>query len=233
LIGRKDEDVSAAVLAILQHEGIDVRLTAKCIRLAKGVRPGTITAVVECTEGAPEIHGSHVLIATGRCPNADDLGPENAGVHVDHRGYITVDDQLRTNVPGIWASEIAGNASVSKLSQNSSCCTRTTCLASEKQIPQGVGIVGSRTESMELLEPVLPSWAQGVGSSNLPAPTRINTLQKCRLDAKNVKAFHPASAAAHEKHSKRLEQYGTDDSLCPASQERAGRSKATRNGLLT
>src|SRR5581483_7130493 len=103
LIGREDEDISAAIFEILRGENIDVRLDAKCIRLAKGNTAGIITAGVECASGAPEIQGSHVLVATGRRPNTDDLGLENAGVTLDSHGYITVDDQLRTNVPGIWA----------------------------------------------------------------------------------------------------------------------------------
>ena len=103
LIAREDEDVSAAILEILQGEGVDVRLNARCIRLAKGITDGIITAGVECASGAPEIQGSHVLVAAGRRPNTDDLGLENAGVAIDSHGYITVDDQLRTNVPGIWA----------------------------------------------------------------------------------------------------------------------------------
>ena len=58
---------------------------------------------VDCAEGAPEVVGSHVLLAVGRRPNTDDLGLERAGVATDARGYITVDDALATNVPGIWA----------------------------------------------------------------------------------------------------------------------------------
>ncbi len=58
---------------------------------------------VECGEGAPEIVGSHLLLAVGRIPNTEDLGLDRAGVEVDKRGFITVDDQLATNVPGIWA----------------------------------------------------------------------------------------------------------------------------------
>ena len=54
-------------------------------------------------DGEPEVVGSHVLLAVGRRPNTDDLGLDKAGVAIDARGYITVDDQLRTNVPGIWA----------------------------------------------------------------------------------------------------------------------------------
>ncbi len=56
-----------------------------------------------CTSGEPDITGSHVLLAVGRAPNTDDLGLEHAGVKTDGRGYIEVDDQLRTNVPGIYA----------------------------------------------------------------------------------------------------------------------------------
>jgi pyruvate/2-oxoglutarate dehydrogenase complex dihydrolipoamide dehydrogenase (E3) component len=101
LIHREDEDVSAAIKEILEREGIQIRLNAKCIRLSKD--GGGIAAGVDCTAGAPEVHGSHLLLAVGRRPNTDDLGLENAGVRQDERGYIVVDDHLRTNVPGIWA----------------------------------------------------------------------------------------------------------------------------------
>jgi pyruvate/2-oxoglutarate dehydrogenase complex dihydrolipoamide dehydrogenase (E3) component len=101
LVSREDEDVSAAVQEILQNEGIAVQLNAKCIRFAK--RGEEVAAVLDCDEGRPEIAGSHVLLAVGRHPNTDDLGLDNTGVAVDERGYIAVDDQLRTNVPGIWA----------------------------------------------------------------------------------------------------------------------------------
>jgi pyruvate/2-oxoglutarate dehydrogenase complex dihydrolipoamide dehydrogenase (E3) component len=101
LIGREDEDVSQAVREILEAEGIHVRLNAKCISLAKhddGVAVG-----LTCEEGPPEVTGTHVLLAVGRTPNTSDLGLDRAGVTTDHRGYITVDDQLETSVPGIWA----------------------------------------------------------------------------------------------------------------------------------
>jgi pyruvate/2-oxoglutarate dehydrogenase complex dihydrolipoamide dehydrogenase (E3) component len=101
LIGREDEDVSASVKEILEREGIHVRLNAKCISVEK--RGAEVTAGVDCMEGPPEISGSHLLLAVGRRPNTDDLGLEKAGVQQDERGYIVVDDQLRTNVPGIWA----------------------------------------------------------------------------------------------------------------------------------
>jgi pyruvate/2-oxoglutarate dehydrogenase complex dihydrolipoamide dehydrogenase (E3) component len=101
LVAREDDEVSEAVREILTAEGIDVRTRAECIRLApheRGVEVG-----VDCEEGAPTSVGSHVLLAVGRRPNTDDLGLEAAGVETDARGYIEVDDQLATNVPGIWA----------------------------------------------------------------------------------------------------------------------------------
>ena len=101
LIHREDEDVSAAIKEILEQEGIEIRLNAKCISLRKD--GDGIAAGVDCTSGAPEVHGSHLLLAVGRRPNTEDLGLENAGVRQDQRGYIVVDDQLRTNVQGIWA----------------------------------------------------------------------------------------------------------------------------------
>ena len=101
LIGREDEDVSAAVREILEAEGIRVRTKAKCISLAK--RDGGIAVGSECEDGPPEVSGTHVLLAVGRIPNTNDLGLDRAGVATDPKGYIVVDDQLQTSVPGIWA----------------------------------------------------------------------------------------------------------------------------------
>ena len=101
LVQHEDEDVSAAVLEIVKNEGIHVRLNAKCIGFAR--RGEEIVARVDCADPPDEVSGTHVLLAIGRRPNTDDLGLENTGIIVDERGYIGVDDQLRTNVPGIWA----------------------------------------------------------------------------------------------------------------------------------
>jgi pyruvate/2-oxoglutarate dehydrogenase complex dihydrolipoamide dehydrogenase (E3) component len=101
LIGREDEDVSQAVREILEAEGIQIRLNAKCISLAK--RDGGIGVGITCEEGPPEVIGTHVLLAVGRTPNTHDLDLDRAGVATDERGYIIVDDRLQTNVPGIWA----------------------------------------------------------------------------------------------------------------------------------
>ncbi|MBK5570318.1 FAD-containing oxidoreductase [Ensifer sp. SSB1] len=101
LIGREDADVSDAILAILEKEGIQLRLNAECIRFAR--RGDEVVAGVDCTAGAPEIAGSHLLLATGRRPNTDDLGLDRAGIKTDARGYVEVDETLKTNVPHIFA----------------------------------------------------------------------------------------------------------------------------------
>jgi pyruvate/2-oxoglutarate dehydrogenase complex dihydrolipoamide dehydrogenase (E3) component len=101
LISREDEDVSAAIADIMSKEGINLHLNAKCIALKP--HPEGVAVSAECTERAAEVVGSHVLLAVGRKPNTDDLGLEKAGVERDKHGYIVVDDQLQTSVPGIWA----------------------------------------------------------------------------------------------------------------------------------
>lgn len=101
LLAREDDDVSAGLLQVLEGEGIAFRLNADC--LAVGRTSDGVSVRVDCTHGEPEVAGSHVLFATGRRPNTDDLGLDAAGVALDGRGFITVDDQCRTTVPGIWA----------------------------------------------------------------------------------------------------------------------------------
>jgi pyruvate/2-oxoglutarate dehydrogenase complex dihydrolipoamide dehydrogenase (E3) component len=101
LIAREDADVSEEIRDILESEGITVRTNAKCIALARGAAGVRID--VDCAEGSPKVDGSHLLLAVGRRPNTEDLGLDRAGVKTDPRGYIVVDDQLRTNVEGIWA----------------------------------------------------------------------------------------------------------------------------------
>jgi pyruvate/2-oxoglutarate dehydrogenase complex dihydrolipoamide dehydrogenase (E3) component len=101
LIAREDEDVSNAIREIVESEGVEVRLNAKCIGFAR--QGDEIMADVDCESGAPQVPGSHVLLAVGRRPNTDDLGLDEAGVAVDARGYVVVDDQLRTSAPGVWA----------------------------------------------------------------------------------------------------------------------------------
>jgi pyruvate/2-oxoglutarate dehydrogenase complex dihydrolipoamide dehydrogenase (E3) component len=101
LIKSEDEDVSENIKTILEGEGIKIRLNAECIGFEK--RGEKVAVQVDCTSGDKTVIGSHTLLAVGRVPNTNDLGLENAGIKVDKRGYIQVDDQLRTNVPGIYA----------------------------------------------------------------------------------------------------------------------------------
>ncbi|MCW2515998.1 MAG: pyridine nucleotide-disulfide oxidoreductase dimerization region [Mycobacterium sp.] len=98
---REDEDVSEAIQQILEAEGIDVHVGATGMRIVKHANDSGFD--LHPREGAEPISGSHLLVATGRQPNTDDLGLDVAGVETDARGYVTVDDQLRTNVEGVWA----------------------------------------------------------------------------------------------------------------------------------
>jgi pyruvate/2-oxoglutarate dehydrogenase complex dihydrolipoamide dehydrogenase (E3) component len=101
LVPREDEEVSREIAAMLGREGIDIRTGATC--LDASMKGGEIALRLSCEQGPLEVRGSHLLVATGRRPNTDDLGLDRAGVKLDKRGYVEVDDELRTNVPGIWA----------------------------------------------------------------------------------------------------------------------------------
>jgi pyruvate/2-oxoglutarate dehydrogenase complex dihydrolipoamide dehydrogenase (E3) component len=99
LASREDEDVSATIKEILEAEGIDIIVGADDVRVSKHNKGFELTP----SAGATPVRGSHLLLAVGRRPNTDDLGLEAAGVRTDARGYVVVDDQLRTNVEHIWA----------------------------------------------------------------------------------------------------------------------------------
>lgn len=101
LVGKEDEDVSDEIRKILEEEGIKFRFNATC--LGATMDGDQVKVNVDCKSGDNEILGSHLLVATGRQPNTDDLGLEKAGIAANERGFITVDDHLRTNVDGVWA----------------------------------------------------------------------------------------------------------------------------------
>ena len=101
LIPRDDDDVSEAVKGIMENEGIELQLGAECVAIEK--RDEEVAIRVSCDTGPEYVVGSHLLLAVGRGPNTGDLGLDKAGVETNARGYIVVDDQLRSNVPGIWA----------------------------------------------------------------------------------------------------------------------------------
>jgi pyruvate/2-oxoglutarate dehydrogenase complex dihydrolipoamide dehydrogenase (E3) component len=101
LVGREDEDVSLAIQEILRADGIALRLGAECLSVQK--ESGGFSVGLDCTEGAARERGTHLLLAVGRVPNTDDLGLDRAGIKTDKRGYIEVNERLRTTNPRVWA----------------------------------------------------------------------------------------------------------------------------------
>ncbi len=117
IIGRDDKDVSEAVQEILEGEGVRFRLQADCIE-ARATDDG-IAVRVSCEDGPEEETGSHLLIAVGRVPNSDDLGLDAAGIDANRFGFIDVDEQLRTNIPGVWAiGDVNGKGAFTHTSYN-------------------------------------------------------------------------------------------------------------------
>jgi len=101
VVAREDEDISLEIQDFLRAEGIELRLDAKCISVQKESEGFSIG--LDCEAGAPREHGTHLLLAVGRVPNTDDLGLDAAGITTDKRGYIEVDEALRTSNPQVWA----------------------------------------------------------------------------------------------------------------------------------
>jgi pyruvate/2-oxoglutarate dehydrogenase complex dihydrolipoamide dehydrogenase (E3) component len=101
LVGREDEDVSAEIEAFLRDEGIAVRTGAECLSVRK--ETDGLSVGLDCREGEPRERGTHLLLAVGRSPNTEDLGLDAAGIRTDKRGYIEVDEGLRTANPRVWA----------------------------------------------------------------------------------------------------------------------------------
>ena len=108
LISREDDDVSQAVAGFLKEEDIDLRVNSEIVGVEK--EGNSIVAKVKSAGKISEIAGTHLLVATGRRPNTDDLGLDKAGIGTDARGYIQVDDQLVPTFPvsGRWATAMVG-----------------------------------------------------------------------------------------------------------------------------
>jgi pyruvate/2-oxoglutarate dehydrogenase complex dihydrolipoamide dehydrogenase (E3) component len=132
LIAHEDEEFSAAVQKVLEAEGIEFRLHAECIHLTQ--EGDRVRVQVDCEDGEPSVLGSHTLLAIGRVPNTDDLGLETIGVEKDKRGYITVDDELKTNVEGVWAiGDCNGKGAFTHTSYNDFEIVAANVLTSEKR----------------------------------------------------------------------------------------------------
>ncbi len=117
IMGREDADIAEATLKFIEEEGTRVLLNAKTSKVER-VEDG-VQVSVEVEGQIHKILGSHLLMAVGRKPNSDQLGLDKAGVAVDVRGYITVDNHLQTNVPGIWAlGDVNGRGAFTHTSWN-------------------------------------------------------------------------------------------------------------------
>ncbi|HEY5900653.1 MAG TPA: FAD-containing oxidoreductase [Burkholderiales bacterium] len=117
LLPREDDDVAAEIAAILEREEIAIRTQAECMALRGKGR--NIEVRLDCKRGRKVAEGSHVLLAVGRTPNTRDLGLEAAGVELDERGHIKVDDECRTSASGIWAlGECNGRGAFTHTSYN-------------------------------------------------------------------------------------------------------------------
>ena len=101
IIGREDMETSIAIRNILEDEGINFRLDSECISANQS--GDEITVGLDCADGSPQVKGTHLLAATGRRPNSDDLGLKNTDIKTDKRGYISTDDKLNCSVDGVWA----------------------------------------------------------------------------------------------------------------------------------
>ena len=117
IIASDDPDTSEAAQQVLEQEGVKFELNANCISL--GREGDDVVIKVDCDDGPPQVKGSHVLVAVGRVPNTDDLGLDTVGVEMDERGFIKVNDQLETSVPGIWAiGDVNGKGAFTHTSYN-------------------------------------------------------------------------------------------------------------------
>jgi pyruvate/2-oxoglutarate dehydrogenase complex dihydrolipoamide dehydrogenase (E3) component len=123
IVGREDPEIAAELQRALEAEGIVFQLNARTKRVARSARQGSkeeeFVLSVESGQASVQITCSHLLIATGRLPNTDDLGLENAGVQRDKKGYIEVNGRLETNQPGIWAlGDVKGGPAFTHISYN-------------------------------------------------------------------------------------------------------------------
>jgi pyruvate/2-oxoglutarate dehydrogenase complex dihydrolipoamide dehydrogenase (E3) component len=117
IVSREDPEIVAELQRALEAEGIEFLLNARTTRLEN--KNNAVTLFFETPAGLSSVVGSHLLIATGRSPNTDDLGLDRAGIELDKNGYVKVNGRLETNVPGIWAlGDCKGGPAFTHLSYN-------------------------------------------------------------------------------------------------------------------
>ena len=109
LMAREDPDVAQEIERVLSEAGIQVLVGASPISVA-GLSGGHLTIAVRATSGKKNIEGSDLLVAVGRIPNTTGIGLDTAGVELDKRGYVRVNERLQTSAPDVWAiGECAGS----------------------------------------------------------------------------------------------------------------------------
>lgn len=117
ILSREDDDIASAVAAILENEGIEICTDTGDYTVENG--PDGVLMHMQCGGRPRDVVGSHLLVATGRRPNTDDLGLDKAGIEINERGYINTDDQLSTNVRGVWAlGDVNGQGAFTHTSYN-------------------------------------------------------------------------------------------------------------------
>ena len=117
LLGREDEDVSGGVREVLEEEGVEVLLGARVESVGRGEGGTGVVIVVRTGEGRREVGCSHLLVAAGRVPNTQDLGLGSAGVEVDKRGFVKVNERLETSAEGVYAlGDIKGGPAFTHIS---------------------------------------------------------------------------------------------------------------------
>jgi pyruvate/2-oxoglutarate dehydrogenase complex dihydrolipoamide dehydrogenase (E3) component len=128
LLGREDADVAEEVANILREDGVEVLLETEAVRVAKSDK-GTIQLTVRNGQGERALHGSHLLLASGRVPNSEELHLEKAGVETDKHGYIKTNERLETTVPGIYAlGDVKGGPAFTHISYDDYRIIRTNLI---------------------------------------------------------------------------------------------------------
>src|SRR5712691_2633129 len=117
ILPREDADVVTELQKALEAEGLHFLLNARTTKVEQN--HGQITLTLERADGSRTVSGSHLLVATGRTPNTEELDLDNAGVETDKDGFITVNSRLETNVSGIWAlGDVKGGPAFTHISYN-------------------------------------------------------------------------------------------------------------------
>ncbi|MGI8962216.1 MAG: mercuric reductase [Bryobacteraceae bacterium] len=118
ILPNEDDDITTELQHSLEAEGIEVLLNAQATEVGRG-KNNEITVKVQDPSGPQTLSGSHLLVATGRTPNTRDLDLDKAGVRMDEKGFIVVNERLETSAPGIWAlGDVNGGPAFTHISYN-------------------------------------------------------------------------------------------------------------------